>query len=196
MKKLLLLGLVFFIGCTPNTDVAFYEFNEEDYAFLPTVYENTQQAVFRNQLDEEITIKVFRYAISKERVGGISLSGNSSPLVDVNKLLLDFTVEGDHCSKFYLSFYKRESTVYSRFDLATGGVPCEIREVFQFETPYSNLQNMSIGNKIYDKVLIIETQNPSSFSQNYNLTKLYFDLKFGFIGFDDTQNNINYRIVN
>lgn len=55
---------------------------------------------------------------------------------------------------------------------------------------------MTIDNVIYDKVKTFTTKKNYLFFNESTINKLYYDLKMGIIGFDDTVNNVEYRIIN
>ncbi|MEZ4874370.1 MAG: hypothetical protein R2793_02680 [Flavobacteriaceae bacterium] len=194
MKKIILIVFTILMGCTKGTDdVPFYEFNEEDYKFLPTVYENLNVVRFINQFDEEIILEVQLYEISKERVGGISLDGGSSPIADVSKFEVKLGLQGSECSSLYFFTYKDIDSIKSWFEI--NDTPCNGYSTYSFEKPYPMTQ-LQIGNTTYDKVLILDTDFTAAFSNEYEFNKFYFDLKSGIVGFDDTVNNIEFRIVN
>ncbi|MEZ4779970.1 MAG: hypothetical protein R2786_11395 [Flavobacteriaceae bacterium] len=198
MKKIVLLAVISLLGCGPvEEEIPFYKFDEVDFNFLPTIYENLDAVRFKNELGEEIILDVNLYRISKERVGGLSLGGNSSPLVDVNKFEIKLRLHGEECSFFYFYTYKGPHGVKSWFDISSyscGGSTSY--STFNFEVPYP-ISQLQIGNKTYEKVLIIEDAYSTSESIiPYEINRFYFDLEYGIIGFDDSESNINFRIVN
>ena len=56
------------------------------------------------------------------------------------------------------------------------------------------LTQMVINNKTYSKVKTITTNEYFTLYNNSHIDKVYYDMDNGIIGFDDTQNNKEFRL--
>ncbi len=217
MKKIILLfilTMISIISCETEDDTKFYTFSNEDYNFIPTVYENSgdEILIFKNQYNEEVEIQIKTFTTDKKSNGGISFSQGYSEfyyteqiiiwldLIDVT-LTLDNGNFDDFCDDFHIIIEKKsDGTTETKLDVSSyedtsyGGL-CSGSPLIS-NSPYNNLNEMSIGNKVYTKIKIFETDSNFYLFDDSTINKLYYDFKNGLVGFDDTSNNISYRIVN
>lgn len=197
MKNYLLIAFTsIMVGCGEVKDeIPLIEFSQEDYNYLPTVYEDIESITFKSQSGDEVILKKNLYQLSKEQGGGIPMG--AGPLVDYQKFELKLGLPGDNCSLFYFFAIKHESEVRTWIDINES--PCGDSTgyfSFNYDEPYP-LTQLQIGNTTYDKVLIVENDYSEIESiEPYVIKRFYFDLKYGLLGFDDTANNITFRIEN
>ena len=205
MRNLILLFAIFFslCSCELNLDDSpeYYQFTQNDYDFIPTVYNDVGKLFkYRNQLNEEVLIEIISYKISKEKAGGY---GSSYSLHYYQNLEILLRVKNEDASNpncdfksinfsnvngsYFVSHF---SSKRSPNPCLNGGIPPE-----RFEYPFATTE-LNINGVNYNKVISIFENNAPYFSPLYTFNKVYFDFKEGIIGFDDTENNIQYRIVN
>ena len=63
-------------------------------------------------------------------------------------------------------------------------------------SPFENLTQMEINETNYTKVKIIIPNDYFTFYNGSQIDKVYYDFDKGIIGFDDSQNNKEYRLIN
>lgn len=216
MKKLLLFILIItsLLSCETEDDAKFYTFSNNDYKFIPTIYENNEDEIliFKNQYNEEVKIQIKSFRFNKKSHGGISFTQDYSEFYYTEQIIIwidlievTLTVDNgnidDYCDDFHIIIEKKSDgttetklKIPSYVDTSFGGSCSGSRLISN--SPYNNLNEMSINNKVYTKIKVFETDNNFYFFNNSTINKLYFDFKNGLVGFDDTLNNINYRIVN
>lgn len=200
MKKLIFLFsfLISLFSCDINLDddPKYYRFSESDFSYIPTIYEDTGKVItFKNDLNEEIKLEVVDYNFTIEQGGGI---GESKPIHTYDKLKIELKVTDSdlNCDFKRIEITKWGGYLITRIITRTSSDPCtnfQITEKLEF--PYE-VSNMKINNITYDKVVTTFNDLQPYFSTNYSFNKVYFDFKKGIIGFDDTENNTEFRIVN
>tara|TARA_B110000093_G_C12834640_1_gene352605 strand:- start:219 stop:827 length:609 start_codon:yes stop_codon:yes gene_type:complete len=68
---------------------------------------------------------------------------------------------------------------------------------YRFFYPEEELNSMQINSNQYNKVVILnDASDYFAFFDNSTINKVYYDLEFGIVGFDDTINNIKYSLIN
>ena len=199
MKKLILSFTILFclLSCDINLgdEPKYYNFNDSDYNYVPTVYEEIGKVItFKNELNEEIKLEVLDYDFTIEQGGGI---GQTKPVHTYDKLKIELKVIDSElgCDFKTIEITKWGGYFITRIITRTSSDPCTnfaITEKLEF--PYE-VSNMQIENTIFDKVVTIFTDAQPYFSANNSFNNVYFDFKNGIIGFDDYENNTEFRIV-
>lgn len=208
MKKTVLLFLIIIsiISCETEDDTKFYAFSNDDYNFIPTVYENNEDEIliFKNQFNEEVKIQIKTFATDKKSNGGISFTQDYSEFYFTEQIIIwldlvniNFPNFGEgYCDQLHIIIEKKSNgTTETKLKVPSYTDHCSIWSLISY-SPYNDLGNLSIGNENYNKVKVFETDTNFYLFDNSAINKLYYDFEKGIIGFDDTTNNINYRIVN
>lgn len=202
MKSLLFFSLLFLCSCSWDfqEDIPSHYFTNEDYEFLPTVYEKVGKTfTYENQLGEEVTLKVSSYNDIKYYIGagfGGGESGNYEKLIVrlINK-------QFPNCFKEIAIYKNLKDNLNLFFSTSTTPIPCEgwIKE--RVKGPFETSQ-MVIDEFTYDKVTTLFESNYNAelgygpfFHPDYTIDKIYYDFKYGIIGFDDTSSNVQFRLV-
>lgn len=209
MKKIVFLVLITLIGCSPKDDTRVYKFSNSDYNFIPTIYSEVGQIfTFRNQFNEEVQLEVNDYYETRESGGGLSFSqGYLGELfyydvlyISLNILEAGIELEGiseDVCNTFRIRISKSStgSLVYKIKVPSYENNSCS-SSAYPFSSPFEDLNLLEIDNNFFGNVKILNSNRALNFYEDSNIDVIYFDLKEGLLGFDDTENNEEYRIVN
>ena len=207
MKQLIILSIaiIFLSSCQPEDNEQYLHFNNEDYGFIPQEYEEIgKNFIFKNAQNEEVIIQSQYYILTKKYESG---NGFGQPNQTESYYYDDLRIElklmnveipdEQYCdivnihisNTFYKDLYVEVTIPY--YD----GQFCKPNGFKQFQ-PYTELTQMVINGKTYFNV---KTVVPNDFFTLYNgsqIDKLYYDMDHGIIGFDDTQNNKEFRLVN
>jgi hypothetical protein len=202
MKKLMLilLFLTVLISCSSNStdDPASYEFSETDFEFLPQEYANVGQVYrFKNQENEEIQLKVASFDLREMTGGGIGTSQNLFYYEELEIIMEVINASNDNCDTMKILAAKQQNDfliwVYELESL----FPCSSSQSWQesIDRPFVTSE-MTIQGKRYDKVVsLFEGASNIDFYPGYTIDRIYYDLDNGFIGFDDSVQNVEFRIV-
>ena len=203
---LFLISLTLFCSCETNIfgESEYHKFSNLDYQYIPEVYKQTDKIIeFINQNNETVQLKNFSYRIVKESYGGL-LSEGESFYYDKLWIQLILVDAYSNCQNLDISISKSEKgDLFHRVTIPKfTGTSCG-GTVFQFRSPetteYSKV-DLTINNQVYNDVLVLESSgsinNYFSMYKNSTIHKIYYDLKYGVIGFDDTTNNLEFRIKN
>ena len=188
-----IIGILLIVSCNKaEAEIPYHQFIGNDLAFIPTHYEETvTTTIFRNQGNEETALEVTRYHLSKEILGGI---GTGIPIEYFDQIEIEFKAPLSECDYKRIMINKTltDSLIFW-FHLSRKSDPCNTFEIIRFDSPF-NVSEMIIDGAVYDKVITITTENPIYFGTDYEIKKIYFDFKFGFVGFDDV-NDIQFRRI-
>ena len=198
IKNYLLLSFLFLFSCDVNLNgdenTHHYNFNSTDYRYIPTIYNKIgKEIIFKNELNEKIKLEVLEYNITVVQGGGIR---ESEPLHTYEKLKIELKVADSDlgCDFKTILITKWGGKLITRIITRTSTDPCSGFEMTEkLEFPYE-ISSMQIENTLFDKVVTIFIDSQPYFSSIYSFDKVYFDFKNGIIGFDDTKNNLNYRL--
>ena len=210
MKKLLFLFAFTSISCSLNLDenYPYDKFSNSDFDYIPTFYREKGKIIrFKNQYDEEVRFETSIYSIDKKFYSGLNFVGNTAPSkyydeLYINILLLDMEIEGEpdyYCQNIEITVTKKyNGDLLHQVTIPTYDNTFCTYENRQFDTPEINIEEMEINNRIYEKVIVFDTWSNNFYSlyNNSTINKVYYDLNYGIIGFDDTENSIQFRIVN
>ncbi|WP_298881377.1 hypothetical protein [uncultured Polaribacter sp.] len=204
MKKIILiLVLVSFYSCEldipwikpDNRDCV--KFTEKEYNFLPTEYKNKDTLIFKNQFNEIIKYKVGFYHLEKCSFDYL----NDSVELDKLSIILDIIKDDgsyspQNCYEPRFHFFKNENGgLDSYIQFSTEQNECRnISLSLNYEESY---QEYTINNIKYKNVKIFEFNKDSlvTFFPNNKSNIVYYDLKFGVLGFDSIDGKI-WRIEN
>ncbi|WP_299119733.1 hypothetical protein [uncultured Winogradskyella sp.] len=210
MKKNMIFCILTLVICSCeinlDDDIKYYRFSKNDYKFIPTVYQDIDRIItFKNQQSEEVKIEVKGYNKNKKSNGGWNWAGGASTdlyytdqiIIWLDLMDVNFPEIGDgYCDQIHITIEKRsDGTTETILKIPSYSNYCS-RISLPSLSPYIELQSMSIGNVSYDSVKVFETEENFLFYDESTIDKIYYDFNQGIIGFDDTENNIQYRIVN
>lgn len=201
-KVLLSVIFITLFSCQPVDNTENYTFTTEDYQFLPTVYEESgKKFQFKNELNEIVEITVTSY-IQETEYEGSGFTNNSSHPGNYESLMINLSVTSESntsCTNKGIAIYKyfdRSLKIY--FENTKIPYPCNsgysiesIQSPFQYTT-------MSFNGKEYGKIVTFDYGDYSGtpfFHKDYSFDKVYYDLKYGFVGFDDTANNVHFKLT-
>lgn len=198
--------VVFSCDIDLDDNPSYYKFTQYDYKFIPTVYQDVDRTItFKNQQNEEVQIDVKSYSINKKSNGGWNWVGGSSTdifytdqiIIWLDLINVNFPDIGDgYCDQIHIIIEKRsDGTTETILSIPSYTTYCSSINLNSL-SPYDELLSMSIGNVIYDAVKVFETDENFLFYDESTIDKIYFDFENGIIGFDDIDNNVEYRIVN
>lgn len=202
MKKIIFPLLLFIIASSCIKifdDSPYYKINKSDNNYLPTAYkEKNKIRNYKSQDGKIIKIKNKIYSTIKNSDSAGWLQFDTFYYFDELRVILEL-----------MDFENREIGI-SVCKISTGelihrislpskeGPPYPMS--FKFKTPDEyTYTTMNINNKTYNKVRIFEREdsaNPIFLYENSTINKVYYDINQGFIGFDDTKNNIQFRLIN
>ena len=200
-----ILPLILFSSCIKfklfdDDKLPYYKFTEEDKAYLPTVYSKlNEEKKYISKDGNTLSTKTLRYDFAKNRRGNLKYS---IPPHFFDKLDIELTAQNtnDSCNTIKISFHKNESgVVNSWIEFPSNRHPHCIRVYYTFELPEEkdSVTSIMINNKTYHHVLnFVHSHYPFNIGNNTQIDKVLYDLKEGIIGFDDTKNDIQFRLVN
>lgn len=207
MKKIIFYISVSFIliSCELDWegDTPYYKFSKKDYEYIPTVYKEVGKIfTFVNQFNDKVKIEVLKYEFTKESGGVMSLSQpysefNYCQVLTIRLKVLDEDLNTPNCDSKTIIIYKgKDDYLATNFLLSTAPDPCVTGSYGErIEYPYAT-ETMMINSIKYNKVVIISNSFGFYFHKSYAFDKIYYDCKNGIIGFDDTANGIEFRIIN
>ena len=161
-------------------------FSKKDYNFLPTEYEKKDTIIFKNQFNEIIKYKVGFYLLENCSFDYL----NDSVELDKLSIILDLIrVDGSfpftNCYEPRFHFLKNKNgELDSYIQFSKKENECDnISLSLNYEETYISY---NIGNQKYNHVKIFQFNEDSlvTFSKNNETNIVYYDLKFGLIGFD------------
>ncbi len=203
MEKLLLTFLfIALFSCQPVDNTKNYTFSAGDYQYLPTVYDAPERKfLFKNELNETVELSVVSFSQKTEYSGG-SFGGSTSHPGNYESLIIELSITSEtntNCIAKNISIYKvLDQSVKIFFENNTMPYPCNSFFILQdIQSPFE-YSSMNIGGTTYDKVVTFNYENNSDtpfFHKNYSFDKVYYDLKNGFVGFDDTVNNVHFKLT-
>lgn len=183
-------------------DTNYYKFTAEDQEFLLSRYkEKGRITEFINQHNETVRFENSEYFINKESNGSLLSSVNR---YKYDKLWIQITLvdKGRSCATLRIQVSKRDdNSLIEHISIPSDtGISC-LAAGFQFTLPDAleiPKTNLNINGKTYTDVLIFEVSDAIikqyTLYKDAQIHKVYYDLKEGVIGFDDTINNLQYRI--
>ncbi|WP_155810412.1 hypothetical protein [Polaribacter sp. Hel_I_88] len=209
IKPLLLLtSLLIIYSCNPEIDIfggnEHFKFSSSDEIYLFKDYNKVGEIrQFINENNRIVNFEIERYKIEKESSG--FLSPAKMYYYDNLVIILKLTeINSEVCNKIIISISKSKEgklgnsiSIPSSTENSCGGIK------FQYKIPEPieyEINEMKIGNITYESVLTFEGKggliNYLSFFEKSEVNKVYFDLKKGIIGFDDSESNTKFRIMN
>ena len=173
-----------------------------DEEFLPTVYADTQRIfTFENEINETVEISVANYNrnISYE---GSGFGNTSSHPGNYETLTIELKVSSEpdpNCQTKKITAYKNfDESVSIYFENSILPYPCNGGYIIEsIKTPFE-YSSMQINGINYEKVVVFNysgSNNTPFFHKKYSFDKVYYDLKNGFIGFDDTAENVHFKLI-
>ena len=209
MKKYVIFNLLILVvySCDIDfeEDVKYYQFTQEDYKYIPTIYQHVGQVItFKNQEGDQISVQVKGYSENKKSNGGWNWAGGNSIdlyytdqiIISIQLLDVEFPEIGeDYCSQIHIIIEKnKDLTTTTRLDVPYYDNAC-FGTHLDTTSPYNNLQNLTFDGVNYQNVTIFNTDRNLLLFNESSINKIYFDHKMGIVGFDDIGSNIQYRIL-
>tara|TARA_R110002073_G_scaffold145532_2_gene297660 strand:+ start:27687 stop:28271 length:585 start_codon:yes stop_codon:yes gene_type:complete len=192
MKKTIwiLLTTVIFMSCSDNTDVTHFSFTSNDLQYIPTGYQNVGEIIkFKNENNQELSFEVLSYNLAEletylpyhliRDVLNIRIKMLNDSNCNTTTFTLDISKNTEN--KLHIYIYK-----------------CDGELAFINSPSTKNVQTMILNDIVYNKVIELNPVFPVLAYQNppFDLNpKIFYDLKKGFIGFNERDNIDNYRIV-
>jgi len=206
MKKVVFANLLIMCVLTcSKTEITYpyYQFTNENYEYIPSVYNEIGKIIrFQNQFGDEIELEIVTYKITKEWYNGLFNSGSSEPshyyqLLTIELKVTTDEVIGTDCDLKTIQISNWGGDFFvTRMSFKNAPDPCmNENSTLRLEFPYETY-SMNFNSHNYNKVVTIFEDLDIFFNSKNSFDRIYFDFKEGIIGFDDTQNNIQYRIVN
>ncbi len=199
--------IVLLISCETSDNEPYQNFNDADYQLIPEQYQNTEKVFrFKDQQNNIIQIRSLYYNLKKEFESGYGFgqpTQSDSYYYDnlwIGLELMDVDISnqnGGGCNEVSIHINKvgdgRLSTEMTipyydgTFCLGNG---------FQEFSPFENLIQMEFNGVIYSKIQIIIPNDFFTFYENSTIDKVYYDMDNGIVGFDDTVNDLEFRLIN
>src|SRR6056300_459612 len=205
---ILLCLFLLFCSCGKEDEENYHKFTQDDYAYIPTVYKQEGKVRnYINQHNDTIKIRSGSYRLEKKfynTLANIWTHGNSGPshYYDYLEVKIGFT---DFKPTRYMSIviFKNQSSLTFQNNIPGGGKLCW-GSINQWAMPEDKqyLTELSINTTTYKDVMAFasEPKNQDDKGCYYLIAdtvtpdKVYYSLKYGIIGFDDTKNNLSYRL--
>ncbi|WP_271424622.1 hypothetical protein [Aequorivita sinensis] len=208
MKHLIFFSIafIFLVSCQPSDSEPYYNFTNSDYQFIPEQYQEIGGTfIFKNAQNEEVKIKPLFYTLNKKFESGY---GFGQPTRTESYYYDDLWIEIDllnieipdqpegYCERIYIHINKSPyKGLFIDLQIPTYNEPfCGGGGFWEF-SPFENLTEMVINNKTYTKVKIVTPNDYFTLYNDSHIDKVYYDMDNGIIGFDDTQNNKEFRLV-
>lgn len=203
MKNLsivILIGLAF--SCQPAENTENYTFTPEDEQYLPTVYKTPETTfLFKNELNEEVELSVVSYRQETEYAGTGFANSTSHP-GNYESLIIELSIANEtntNCIAKKISVYKGfDESLKIFFENNPAPNPCSSTFILQsIESPFE-YSSMNIGGVAYDKVVAFDYENYGDtpfFHNDYSFDKVYYDLKSGFVGFDNMEADVHFSLI-
>ena len=160
----------------------------------------------KNQENEEVEIEPIFYTLTKEYESGIGLGqpNNSDSYyydnlwITLELLNVNIQNEGaDYCNQISIYINKvGDGRLSTEVGIPFYDEPFCLGNGFSGFSPFENLTQMEINETNYTKVKIIIPNDYFTFYNGSQIDKVYYDFDKGIIGFDDSQNNKEYRLIN
>ena len=206
IKNYILFCFLFLFYCCvglEDDEGEYFKFTQDDYNYIPTVYKEVGKVRhYVNQHNDTIKIENRSYTPEKRSAGGYFFGGTGSMFYYYDELciklrLIDFTPIK------YINFevFKRANTsLINSINIPTGRF-CKAYYGWKIPEDKQVLTELTINNKTYKDVAIL-FEEPKEFNDGCYFfiadtvtpDKVYYSLKHGIIGFDDTKNNLIYRL--
>ena len=197
--------LLYIISCKPSDSEPYYSFIETDFEFIPDNYQETGTILtFKNSMNDEIKMEVLFYIESKEYESGYGIGQpvqSESYYYDnlwIEIKLLDFFIDGqtdNFCNSIYLHITKNPNGLMTHLEIPIYEQPLCLVGGFQEYSPYLDLNVIEINGTEFSKVKILESDAYFSFFNGSQIDRLYYDFDYGIIGFDESENNVEYRLL-
>ena len=193
MKKLIyLFTIVFLSSCEPTLGIpenkkVYYKLSSGDFDRIPTKYNQLGNiTIYKNASGQSIEIKNIFYRIDEN----IFLNGELFGTEYYNdRLFIRLNANSYTDFDFYISKFENDLLSYKII----------IGQIFYVNLPKDNnlLFEKNINNVLYKKVAIFELSKEAILNiNNVKINKIYFDLKGGVIGLEDSSNNNQFWITN
>jgi len=202
---LLLCLFLLFCSCGKEDEENYHKFTQDDYNYIPTVYkEEGKVRNYINQHNDTIKIRSGSYTLEKAHSSDIFFGGQLY-YYDRLWIRLDFLniINADAtCRYVYIKIFKQYDSALVYEIPIPGSNPCG-RAPFEYVMPYNkkDLKVLTVGTKTYNDVWELKISDKSYHSDSYftladnvTLHTVYYSLKHGIIGFDDTKKNLTYRL--
>ena len=193
MKNLIyLLTFVFFASCAEKdifeNKKVYYKFNGSDFDNIPTKYSQIGSFTnYKNDNGESIEIKNVSYNLREN----IYLTGELfDPVYYHDNLFISLSIKDQLVFDFYIDKFENNLLEYK----------IGIVQYYYLYYPKENdlLTEKFINNILYKKVRVFELSKDViiNISPTVTIDKIYFDLKAGVIGLEDSANNNQFWISN
>jgi hypothetical protein len=193
MKKLIyLLTIVFLYSCEPNIGIpknkkVYYKFSSSDFDRIPTKYNQLGNSnIYKNASGESIEIKNIFYRIDENIFLKGDLFGTD---YYYDSLFIRLNINGSTNFDFDIDKFENDLLSYKII----------MSQIFYINLPKDNnlLFEKNINTILYKKVAIFELSKEAVLNiNNVKINKIYFDLKGGVVGLEDSLNNNQFWITN
>ncbi len=208
MKHLIFFSIAFIllVSCQPSDSEPYYNFTNSDYQFIPEPYQVIGKTfIFKNAQNEEVKIKPLFYTLNKEFESGYGFGQPTRTesyyyddlWIEIDLLNIEIPNEPDgYCERIYIHINKSPyKGLFVDLQIPSYNEPFCSGVGFKEFSPFEGLTQMIVNNKTYSKVKTITTNEYFTLYTNSHIDKVYYDMDDGIIGFDDTQNNKEFRLV-
>jgi hypothetical protein len=208
MKRLIIISIIFalIVSCHPSDSETYYNFSKPDYQLIPEQYQEIGKTlVFKNAQNEEVKIKPLFYTLNKEFESGYGFGQPTQTesyyyddlWIEIDLLNIEIPDEPDgYCERIHIHINKSPyKGLFVDLQIPTFNEPFCSAGGFQEFSPFEGLTQMIIKDKTYSKVKIITANEYFTLYNDSHIDKVYYDMDNGIIGFDDTQNNKEFRLV-
>lgn len=202
-----MLGLsIVLVSCELSNDEPYQAFNNSDYQLIPEQYQDTARIfTFKNAQNDIVQMKSKYYSLNKEFESGYGFgqpTQSDSYYYDdlwIALELMDVDISnqsGDGCNEVSIHINK-----LGNGQILTGvsipyynGSYC-FGNGFTEVSPFENLIEMEFNGISYTKIKIIMSDDFFTFYEGSNIDKVYYDMDYGIVGFDDSENNLEFRLI-
>lgn len=211
MKKyfFLILSIFLLFSCSDlfENKLPRHRFIDADNAYIPQKHKKINDILTYKSSDGKIIkIQNKEYFVEKQPGGGqggfkFRFATYYYDFLNIKLQLLDVHNECTTADNIKITIAKTPSEVlHHNVYIPHSKIGCLYHQYY-FDTPNDTsitLQEMMVNNVKYNKVLVLDCGPafPYDLYDGGSLHKVYYDLGQGVIGFDDTENNIEFRITN
>jgi hypothetical protein len=209
MKTILaILGIsVMLISCEPSDNEKYQNLNNADYQFIPEQYQNIEKVfTFKNQQNDIVQIKSSYYNLTKEFESGYGFgqpTQTESYYYDnlwIGLELMDVDVSnqnGGGCNEVSIHINKvGNGRLLTKMIIPYYDGSFCLGNGFEEFSPFENLAEMEFNGVNYSKIKIIIPNDFFTFYEGSTIDKVYYDMDNGIVGFDDTVNDLEFRLIN
>jgi hypothetical protein len=197
----LLCLFLLFCACGKEDEENYHKFTQDDYNYIPTVYKEVGEVRhYINQHND--TIKIRGGSYFKDKLPTSPLYGH---FYYYDKLWITLHLLGYSPTKYMsIEIFKDANNSLVHIVQISKSESCRGSwHEYYMPSDKQELTEMTLNTKVYKNVAVLSGELLENQRDDYcyffiadtvTPDKVYYSLKYGIIGFDDTKNNLTYRL--